>query len=98
MKTLLLTIVLCFTMQANAFFAGSPDQLNETEKAQLLEVLNQMEPEVLERLLSEEALDWYLDQFTRGAEDTEMKSAEVTHGKVDVTDGVYYDPNAPVFN
>lgn len=98
MKTLLLTIALCLTMQANAFFAQSPDQLSKAEKNQLLEILNQMEPEMLERLLTEEALDWYIGQFSRGGEETEVQSIEVTHGRVDVTNGVYYDPNAPVFN
>ena len=95
MKTLLVTILFCFTANAQAMHI-SPYDMTADQKEKLIDVLNQMEPEMIEKILSEEAMEWYIDQFTRGGKDHEAFAAGITHGRVVVGD--YNDPNAPVFN
>ena len=64
MKFILFTISIIFSINSWAT-APTLDQLDLDQKVQLIELLNQMDHQVLESLLSEEALSWYIDQFQR---------------------------------
>ncbi len=96
MKKLIATVLVFFSINVSAEWKVNPDQMTEQQKVQLLQVLNQLEPGMLETLLTEEALDWYIDQFSRGEGEVEARDIEVTTGQVDGIGG-FDDPNAPKF-
>ena len=100
MKTLIATLVLTFAMQAQASDI-IPQTMTPVQKAQLLNVLNQLEPEALSAVLSEEALEWYIEQYNRGSHhEVEMvlEEAQVEDSRIDFTENPYEDPRAPKFN
>ncbi len=98
MKAIIATLIVLFSLNTWATMDVTPDQMTEEQKIQLIQVLNQMEPELLETLLTEEALDWYISQFTRGEfeDDVEARDVHVGTGQVEGIGG-YDDPNAPKF-
>lgn len=95
MKTTLLALAMIFTFNTQAV-AVTPNDITPEQQAQLIQVLNQLEPEVLESLLTEEAMNWYIEQFNRAGENS-GRGYNVTNGRLDIA-GDYNDPNAPTFN
>ncbi len=98
MKALILTMIVFFSMNAFAMVPVSPEQMTEKQKDQLIQLLNELEPAMIESLLTEEALDWYIGQFTRGEMQDKLEGSElpVSTGAVDGIGG-FDDPNAPQF-
>ena len=97
MKALIITFFLSLNFQARATDV-TPDQMTTEQQTKLIQVLNQLEPEMLTTILSEEAFEWYIQQFSRGgAEEAEVLS-EVKHQRIDFADDAFDDPNAPRFN
>lgn len=95
MKALFLTLIMTFSMQAQAL-SLSPEQMTPQQQAQLIQVLNQLQPEMLNTLLSEEGMDWYIDQFTRQSNNPDIEgSGQVSNGQIDWIGEGYDDPNAP---
>ncbi len=100
MKFILFTITIIFSFNS---WATTPalDQLDLEQKVQLLQLLNQMDDEVLENLLSEEALEWYIAQFQRTeiAPQTsdELVLYEVIQSGFDNGVGHFKDPFAPKY-
>ncbi len=96
MKTLLIAFIVSFGLNANAQIT-SPDQLPEEQRIQLIEVLNQMDPEMLTHILSEEALHWYIDQFSRetGEVTLDLEGNDSYHSRLPHDGNPYQDPNAP---
>ena len=94
MKALIVTILVSLSFQAQAI---SPNQMDPEQKAQLIHALNQLEPEVLDNLLTDEALEWYSQQFSRNAE-VEDQDIPVFHGRADLGFDAFADKNAPTFN
>ncbi len=97
MKALILTLTLILSFHANAR-SLSPADMPLAQQAQLIQVLNQMEPEMLDSILSEEALDWYIGQFTRGGFSEESFNDEVLNTRIEMDGNQFSDANAPVFN
>ena len=96
MKALIMSLVVLFTMNVQAM-DFELDRMSDAQKTQLLSVLNTMEPEALEALLSEEAYDWYIQQFQRETEEATDLTAAV-HGRIEFESNPYEDPKAPTFD
>jgi hypothetical protein len=97
MRTLIASIAVFFSCNAFSMMDVSPDQMTPAQQVQLIQLLNQLQPEMLETLLTDEALDWYIGKFTRGeAEMKEDTSLPVHTGQVDGIGG-FDDPNLPKF-
>jgi len=100
MKSIFFTFLFFFSINS---FATAPalDQLDLEQKVQLIRLLNQMDHEVLEELLSEEALDWYIDQFQREESTPESSEDqvlfEVIQSGFDNGIGHFKDPFAPKY-
>ena len=97
MKALILTIFVLFT--TNAFALDfTTDQLKPEQKILLIKALNQLEPEVLDAVLTDDALNWYIKQFQRGGmiDQLENQGFDVS---IDPVEGIggFDDPNAPTF-
>lgn len=95
MKTLIATLFVFLSLNAQATDINL-DEMSLENKQALLKVLNKMEPQVLETVLSEEALDWYVEQFQRPQFEDE-DNAEITTGRVDSIGHGFNDPKAPKF-
>ena len=66
MKQIILTLIATLILAPSSFANNSPlQQLQPEISAQLVDILNQLEPEVLASLLSEKGLAWYAEQFQR---------------------------------
>lgn len=89
-----MTFLMIFTINASANTTLSPDQMTPGQQAQLIQLLNQLEPGMIDTLLSDEALDWYIEKFTRGGE--VQVNNNVSNDPTDIG-GDYQDPNAPQF-
>lgn len=100
MKSILFTITIIFSFNS---WASTPalDQLDLDQKVQLLQLLNQMDHQVLENLLSDEALDWYIGQFQRTESvpqtNEEQVLYEVIQSGFDNGIGHFKDPFAPKY-
>ena len=96
MKALLVTILVLFSFQASALDTNF-EQMTKEQQVQLIKVLNTLEPEVLSAVLSEEALDWYIEQFNRlEATGVYPEDVDVATGSVEGIGG-FDDPDAPQF-
>ncbi len=96
MKALILSLLIGFSSQAYAMEKVNPAIMTSTQQAQLLNVLNQLDPEVLSDLLSDDGLDWYISQYNRMS-DSELEIIEEAHSRIDLGVNPYEDPNAPRF-
>lgn len=99
MKALIAIILFSLSFQAQAMMVDPNDMTGE-QKTQLIKVLNQLEPEMLDTLLSEEALDWYIGQFSRtqASDLQDENNFETYHGRADIGYDAFADQNAPKFN
>ena len=95
MKTLLISLLVLFSLNSQAMTLN-PGQMTPDQQAQLIDVLNQLDAEVIEGLLSEEALEWYINQFTRETEMGDLSTG--THSRIEFVDNPFQDPKAPRFN
>lgn len=99
MKTILIAIIVCLSFNAEARVKMvSPDLLPDDQKTQLIQVLNQMTPEMLSSLLSEEAMQWYIEQFHRETGRGNELIEEIEHSRIPSLENPYQDPNAPTWN
>lgn len=97
MKTLIAILLLTFGIQAQASDIF-PQQMTAQQKVQLLHVLNQMDAEVLSAVLSEEGLQWYIEQYNRRADnDFYGQESSVEDSRIESDENPYLDPNAPKF-
>ncbi len=96
MKALIFTLIIGLSSLAQAREGINPEFMTAQQQIQLLQVLNQLEPEVLSSILSEEGLDWYIAQYNRMADEGEI-IVEEAHSRIDLGSNPYDDPNAPSF-
>ena len=98
MKALIIALFLSLSFQAQALDV-TPDQMTSEQQTQLIQVLNQIAPEMLDTILSEEALEWYIGQFNRSGEVEEQEDIfEAKHQRIEIANDAFNDPNAPTFN
>ena len=85
MKSILLLIVTIASFQASAFHSD-PSSLEPSQQRQLISTLNQMDEEVLETILSDEALAWYIKQYNQEtpAFDLSEQTYEIKHGRIEL--------------
>lgn len=95
MKAVLVLVLMLLTMNVQARFT-SPAQLSDLQQEQLIEVLNSLDPEILATIVTEETLDWYIEQFNRPAQnETKAQSLKAIHGRLELSN--FNHPNAPTF-
>lgn len=103
MKALILTLLAALTFSLNAQANEiTPDQMTPAQQQKLIQLLNQLEPEILDHILSEEALNWYIQQFNRmdaqeTSEQGDLETFQSIHGRKDLGFNPFNDPNAPKF-
>ena len=98
MKKVLISFILLMSTQVFAF--NVDQQLIPQQEVKLLKLLNQMDPELLEELLSETGVEWYIkrtQQFEGQILDGETEFDSITQ-PAPVDFGSYDDANAPKFN
>ncbi len=99
MKNIIIALITTFSLNAQAQITH-PEQMPQEQKEQLIHVLNQMEPEMLSHILSEEALQWYIEQFSRDSrsyEEVQEDYAHFGHSRLPYDGNPYKDDNAPSF-
>lgn len=98
MKKVLISLVLLVSTQA--FAIDTDKQLIPQQEVKLLKLLNQMDPELVEELLSEVGVEWYIkrtQQFEGQTFSNDSEFESVTQ-PAPVDFGSYDDANAPKFN
>lgn len=94
MKALFILILMSVSLNVQAHF-DSPEQLSASQQAQLIEVLNKLDPEILGTIVTDETLEWYVQNFNRSEIQKAAHSLTPVHGRIELGD--LNDPNAPKF-
>jgi hypothetical protein len=98
MKTIIIAFILFFSFNS---LARTSIHLDLDQQKQLIQTLNQMDPEIVDTILNDEAYDWYMKQLEDQRQNAEGLQAETTHapvistGPVKGIGGDFNDPNAP---
>ena len=100
MKTIILSLIILTS--SHVWAADADAQLIPQQEAQLLKLLQQMEPEIVEELLSDAGVQWYTENTNNFDSNTLPQGKNDTYGQltqpINLGINEYQDENAPKFN